>query len=229
MMSWAKGGQFANDLLVWAVAKSDRMLRETLLDAKMAYRVAREGKLRRHAHTLLSLVGESLYYTSTNHPAPMAMDCMGYDNGVHLRWLQHMHRLSAFNRREHALTRSLLLFPDTITNSVMAGIAMKRVWAYIGDIRAHPPLVVVNAWMHLPCMCCRLAAPRDVQALTLYVNLQYEQEQGYWDVGDDAVIADYFDYTLFVSGPYNLDIETQMGVVANSFDLEKTRHLLQHF
>jgi hypothetical protein len=229
MDAWGRGGQFANDLLEWAVAKSDRMLKEGLLDAKMASRLAREDKLRQHAHTLLSLIGESLYYTSTTHPTPGAWGCMGHEDGVHLKWLQHMHRISAFNHRALALSRSLLLFPDTITNPVLAAITSERVWAYVGPLRAHPPMHVINTWMNVQCVCSGLPTQRGIQAGILLSNLQLEVTAGLWDVQDDAVVADYFDYTLFVSGPYTLDIETQMGTVANSFDLEKTRYHLQHF
>jgi len=63
----------------------------------------------------------------------------------------------------------------------------------------------------------------------LLSNLHLELAAGLWNVPNDAVVADYFDYTLFVVGPYTLDIESQMGAVATSFDLEQIRSQLHHF
>lgn len=229
MKEWARGGQFANDLLLWVVMKSDRMYIEGVLDAKLSYRIAMEDKLRQHARTLLSLVGESLYYTSTTYPQPHTLSCLGRDNGVHLKWLQHMHRIAAFNHRAIPLSKGLLLLPDTITNPSLCTIASERVWAYIGPITAHPPTNTLIAWMNTNCTCSDLITPRGLQSNVLLSNLQLELAAGLWDVPNDAIVADYFDYTLFVGGSYTLDIESQMGLIANSFDLEQIRSQLNHF
>ena len=229
MEEWARGGHFAEDLLMWVVVKSDRMYIEGVLNAKLSYRIAMEDKLRQHARTLLSLIGESLYYTSTTHPHPYTLSCLGGDNGVHLKWLQHMHRISAFNHRALALSKGLLLLPDVITNPSLSLIASERVWAYIGPITAHPPINALAAWMNTNCTCSDLPHPRGLQSSVLLSNLQLELATGLWNVPDDAIVADYFDYTLFVVGSYTLYIESQMGVIANSFDLEQIRSQLHHF